>query len=54
MWKAEGVLTDILFGWSLDRLYLRLDPDEQSQALQAELTVELQLHTPAQLYRLSF
>jgi hypothetical protein len=54
MWKAEGVLTDILFGWSLDRLYLRLDPDEQSQALQAGLTVELQLHTPARLYRLSF
>ena len=54
MWKAEGMLTDIRFGWSLDQLYLRLDPDEQSQTRQAELTVELQLQTPEQLYRLSF
>ena len=54
MWKAEGVLTDIQFGWSLDQLYLRLDPDEQSQTRQVGLTVELQLQTPAQLYQLSF
>jgi len=54
MWKAAGVLTDIQFGWSLDQLYLRLDPDEQSQAQQAGLTVELQLQTPEQLYHLSF
>ncbi len=54
MWKAAGVLTDIRFGWSLDQFYLRLDPDEQSHARQAELTVELQLQTPGQLYRLSF
>jgi hypothetical protein len=54
MWKAEGVLTDIQFGWSLDQLYLRLDPDEQSQTRQAELTVELQLQTPEYLYHLSF
>jgi alpha-amylase/alpha-mannosidase (GH57 family) len=54
MWKAAGVLTDIQFGWSLDRLYLRLDPDEQSQTPEAGLTVELQLQTPEHLYRLSF
>ena len=54
MWKAEGVLTDIQFGWSLDQLYLRLDPDEQSQTRQAGLTVELQLQTPEHFYRLSF
>jgi hypothetical protein len=54
MWKAVGVLTDIQFGWSLDELYLRLDPDEQSQTLQAGLTVELQLQTPEHLYHLSF
>ena len=54
MWKAEGVLTDIQFGWSLDRLYIRLDPDEQSRPRQAGLTVELQLQTPDHLYRLSF
>lgn len=54
MWKAEGVLTDIHFGWSLDHLYLRLDPDEQSQPRQTGLTVELQLQTPEHLYRLSF
>jgi alpha-amylase/alpha-mannosidase (GH57 family) len=54
MWKAEGVLTDIQFGWNLDRLYLRLDPDEQSQTRQAGLTVELQLQTTEHLYHLSF
>ena len=54
MWKAAGVLTDIRFGWSLEQFYLRLDPDEQSHARQAELTVELQVQTPNQLYRLSF
>ena len=54
MWKAEGILTDIQFGWSLDQLYLRLDPDEQSQTRQAGLTVELQIQTPEHLYRLSF
>jgi alpha-amylase/alpha-mannosidase (GH57 family) len=54
MWKAEGVLADIQFGWSLDQLYLRLDPDEQSQTRQAGLMVELQLQTPKQLYHLSF
>ncbi len=54
MWKAEGIWTDIQFGWSLDQLYLRLDPDEQSQPRQAGLTVELQIQTPEHLYRLSF
>lgn len=54
MWKDGGVLTDIQFGWSLDLLYLRLDPDEQSQTREAELTVELQLQTPEHLYHLSF
>jgi hypothetical protein len=54
MWKAVGVLTDIQFGWSLDQLYLRLDPDEQSQTREAGLTIELQLQTPEHLYLLSF
>jgi alpha-amylase/alpha-mannosidase (GH57 family) len=54
MWKADGILTDIQFGWSLDQLYLRLDPSEPSQARQAELTVEVQLQTPDHVYRLSF
>jgi hypothetical protein len=54
MWKAEGILTDIQFGSNLDQLYLRLDPDEQSQPRQTGLTVELQLRTPEHLYHLSF
>jgi alpha-amylase/alpha-mannosidase (GH57 family) len=54
MWKAEGIWTDIQFGWSLDQLYFRLDPDEQSQTRQEGLTVELQIQTPEHLYRLSF
>ena len=35
-------------------MYLRLDPDEQSQTREAGLTVELQLQTPEHLYHLSF
>jgi alpha-amylase/alpha-mannosidase (GH57 family) len=54
MWKADMALTDIQFGWSLAQLCLRLDPDEQSQLQEAGLTVEVQLQTPEQLYRLSF
>jgi hypothetical protein len=54
MWKAEGVFTDIRFGWSLDQLYLRLDPDKESRARGEGLTAELQLQTPGQLYHLSF
>src|SRR6185436_18049479 len=54
MWKAKGVLADIQFGWSLDQLFLRLDPDEQSQPRQAGLTVELQLQTPEHVFQLSF
>jgi len=54
MWKAEGMLTDIQFGWSLDQMYLRLDPYEQSQTRHTGLTVELELQTPEQLYHLSF
>jgi alpha-amylase/alpha-mannosidase (GH57 family) len=54
MWKANMALTDIQFAWNLDQLYLRLDPDEQSQSQEAGLTVEVQLQTPEQLYRLSF
>ncbi len=37
-----------------DQLCLRLDLDKQSQQRQAGLTVELQLQTPEQHYRLSF
>jgi alpha-amylase/alpha-mannosidase (GH57 family) len=54
MSKSEGGLTDIRFGWSLDHLYLRLDPDEQSQAQEGGTTVELQLQTPERFYHLSF
>jgi alpha-amylase/alpha-mannosidase (GH57 family) len=54
MWKAEGVLTDIQFGWSLDQMYLRLDPYEQSQTRRTGLTVEWEMQTPEQLYHLSF
>ncbi len=54
MWKAEGIFTEIQFGWSLDQLYLRLDPDGQLQPRQAGLVVELHLQTTERLYRLSF
>lgn len=54
MWKAEGIFTAILFGWSLDQLYVRLDPDESSQGRQSGMVVEISLQCPRQTFRLSF
>jgi alpha-amylase/alpha-mannosidase (GH57 family) len=54
MWKSEGIFTAILFGWSLDHLYLRLDPDDTSQERQSGMVVEISLQCPQQTFRLSF
>jgi alpha-amylase/alpha-mannosidase (GH57 family) len=53
MWKSEGIFTAILFGWSLDHLYLRLDPDDSSQERQSGMVVEVSLQCPQQTFRLS-
>ena len=53
MWKADGFFTSIHFGWGLDHLYLRLDPDEASQARQGAMTLEVILRTPQRTFRLT-
>jgi alpha-amylase/alpha-mannosidase (GH57 family) len=53
MWKSEGLFTAIFFGFDRERLYLRLDPDDRSQARQEHCTVELSIASGLQQYRLS-
>jgi hypothetical protein len=52
MWKADGIFTTVQFGWSRDHLYLRLDPDETSQARQSGMGVEITLQGPQHTFRL--
>jgi len=54
MWKAEGIFTAILFGWSLDHLYVRLDLDDTSHERQGNMIVEISLQCLQQTFRLSF
>jgi alpha-amylase/alpha-mannosidase (GH57 family) len=54
MWKAEGLFKTIQFGWSLDRLFLRFDPDERAQARQPGIMVEITFQGPHQTFRLTF
>ncbi|WP_232068722.1 glycoside hydrolase family 57 protein [Nitrospira sp. KM1] len=53
MWKADGLFTAIYFGWNLDSLFLRLDPDVQSSARRDGLTIELHLQSPGDQYRIA-
>ena len=52
MWKAEGLFTSICFGFDLDYLYLRLDPDPSVLNRKADLRIECWLQTPVESYRL--
>jgi len=52
MWKAEGLFTAICFGFDLERLYLRLDPDASFLGQQADIRLEWWLQTPIHSYRL--
>ena len=52
MWKAEGLFTDICFGFDLEHLYLRLDPDKSLPSQKPDLRIECWLQTPVQSYRL--
>ena len=51
MWKAEGLFTAICFGFDLEHLYLRLDPDKSLQN-QQDLRIECWFQTPERSYRL--
>jgi hypothetical protein len=54
MWKADHIFTAILFGWSLEHFFLRLDLDETSEGRQADLQVDVLLQRAHDCYRLSF
>ncbi len=53
MWKADGLFTAILFGWSLDQFVLRLDPDETAMKKQ-DLDIVVTLRGPQATFRLTF
>jgi alpha-amylase/alpha-mannosidase (GH57 family) len=53
MWKAEALFSALYFGFDLEQLFLRFDPDENLQGRGKDLLVECHLHTPTQAYRLS-
>jgi alpha-amylase/alpha-mannosidase (GH57 family) len=54
MWKADRFFTAIYFGWSLEHLFLRLDPDERVSEREQLLRIEVHLQTPSATFRLSF
>lgn len=53
MWKAEGLFTAICFGFDLEQLYLRFDPQVSSfESRSANIRIECLLQTPIDSYRL--
>jgi len=53
MWKADGIFTAILFGWSLDQFVMRFDLDEASRK-KDDVTIDIVLQSPRSKYRLTF
>lgn len=54
MWKADGLLAGIFFGWDLDHLFFRLDHEKGEQARRETLQVEIQLQGQTQTFRLTW
>ena len=54
MWKSEGLFSAIFFGFDQERLYVRLDPDDRSQARQEHCTVDLSIASGVHQHKLSF
>jgi hypothetical protein len=52
MWKAEGLFTAICYGFDLEHLYLRLDPDASLLNQKADLRIECWIQTAGHSYRL--
>ena len=52
MWKAERLFTAIRYGFDLEHLYVRLDPDTTLETDTADLRIDCWLQTPAHSYRL--
>ena len=53
MWKADGWFSALYFGFDLDHLFLRLDPEEPLLARRQDLQIECHLETRAQTCRIS-
>lgn len=54
MWTAGRYFSRIAFGFSLDRLFLRLDPDPSLADQTGPLTVEWDISADGRLYKVSF
>jgi alpha-amylase/alpha-mannosidase (GH57 family) len=54
MWKSQKFFAAIWFGFSVDALFLRLDPGHDLIAGDASLTLECHLASAASTYKLSF
>jgi alpha-amylase/alpha-mannosidase (GH57 family) len=54
MWKSQKFFTAIYFGFSVDALFLRLDPGEELAAGTARVELELHVASAAGAYKLSF
>ncbi len=54
MWKSTRLFTYIGFGFSLEELFLRLDPDEEALAALPEAALDLQILTDTASHKLRF
>lgn len=54
MWKSTRLFTYIGFGFSLEELFLRLDPDEEALAALPGLALDVQIMTGTVSHRLRF
>ncbi len=53
MWKTDQLFTAIRFGWNLDQLVIRFDPDEMISKKQG-LGVDITVQSPQSTFRLTF
>jgi alpha-amylase/alpha-mannosidase (GH57 family) len=54
MWKAASLFTYIGFGFNLEELFLRLDPDEEALATRPDATLDAHILTDACSHKLRF
>jgi alpha-amylase/alpha-mannosidase (GH57 family) len=52
MWKAEGLFSAICYGFDLEHLFLRLDPDTSLLSQKADLRIEYGIQTAGHSYRI--
>jgi hypothetical protein len=54
MWSPTRYFASITFGFNLDRLFLRLDPDRSLKDQEPPLSVEWDIRTNDRVYKVSF